>query len=66
MGIINHCGIVDDRNIVSGLHIVVMDVPSAKILVSHESPLIVWDIIARAISNVDADTRTYWRPPIII
>jgi hypothetical protein len=65
-GIINYGRIVDDRDIVRIVDIIVIDVPSAEIPVSDKCPLIVGNVIAIAVCHIDADSGSYRCPAVII
>lgn len=63
--IIDHLGIVDDRNIVRVADVVIIDVSSSKIPVADERPVIGRYIIIIAVPYCDADTRAKRRPAVI-
>ena len=63
--IIDHRGIVDDCNIVGIVDIIVVDVCSSKIPVPHKCPLTGRHIIAIAVGDVNADSRSDGRPSVI-
>ena len=64
--IVNYRCFIDNRDIIGGIDIVVIDIPSAKISASDKCPLIAGYIIAITIRYIDADSWSDRSPSIVI